>query len=60
MNNCIGALLQLNRLSPQFPNQLTDILARREFDESVQNLETDDPLVVLIVEYLDEVLPSSH
>ena len=58
MHNCIRALLQLDRLSSQFPDQLSDILARREFDQCIERLEDDD--LVQVIEYLDKVLPSFH
>ena len=51
-------LHQLDRSSPQFPDQLFDHLTRREFDEVVQSLE-DDALQKFI-DHLDEVLPSFH
>lgn len=57
VNNPIQALLQLDGTSPQFPGQLSDILARREFDESIESLETNSLVPIAIVEYLDDVLP---
>lgn len=58
MKNPIQTMIQLDRTSPQFPDQLFDILARREFDESIESLKTND--VVPIVEYLDKVLSVFH
>ena len=57
VNNPIQALLQLDGTSPQFPDQLSDILARRGFDESIESLETNSLVPIAIVEYLDDVLP---
>ena len=58
MDGRIQTLLQLDRSSPSFPDQLLDILARREFDEAIESLETNN--LVRVVEYLDKVLPSFH
>ena len=52
-NNFIETLLRLDRSSPHFPDKLSDILARREFDDSIQSLETND--LMQIIEYLDKV-----
>ena len=52
--NPIETLLQLDGSSPHFPDQLSDILARREFGNSIQSLETND--LMQIIEYLDKVL----
>lgn len=60
VNNPIQALLQLDGTSPQFPGQLSDILARREFDESIESLETNSLVPIAIVEHLDDVLPGFH
>ena len=58
MKNTIQTMLRLDRSSPQFPDQLSDFLARREFDESIESLKTND--ILPIVKYLDKVLPVSH
>ena len=50
-------MLRLDGASPQSPNQLSNILGRREFDEFVQTLEEKD--VVAIIEHLDKV-PAFH
>lgn len=50
---CIESLLQLDRSSSQFPEKLSDILARREFGESILSLEING--LVPIIEYLDKV-----
>ena len=57
VNNPIQALLQLDGTSPQFPDQLSDILARRGFDESIESLGANSLVPIAIVEYLDDVLP---
>ena len=54
---CVQALTRLDRTSPQFPHQLSDILGRRKFEECVRSLEANG--VALVIEYLDKV-PSSH
>jgi len=43
-----AALLQLESTSPQFPNQLRDILRRRDFDEQVSSLQTTPDLMEVI------------
>ncbi|KAF9789475.1 kinase-like domain-containing protein [Thelephora terrestris] len=53
-DSSIETLLRLDRSSSQFPGQLSDILARREFDETVQSLGAED--LRRTVEYLDEAL----
>ena len=52
-DNCIETLLHLDRSSSQFPDKLSDILARTDFGESIQSLETND--LLSIIEYLDKV-----
>lgn len=52
-SNCIETLLRLDGSSPRFPDKLADILARREFGESIQSLEPND--LVPLIEYLDKV-----
>lgn len=56
MNKGIRTLLQLDRSSSLFPDQLSDILAGREFDESIKGLEANE--LSQVVEYLDKVRPS--
>ena len=56
MNKGIRTLLQLDRSSSLFPDQLADILAGREFDESIKGLEANE--LSQVVEYLDKVRPS--
>jgi hypothetical protein len=46
-------LVQLDKSSPQFSDKLVNILARREFDEYIKRLHTDE--LEPVVEYLDEV-----
>ena len=53
---CVQALTRLDRSSPQFPHQLSDVLGRRKFEECVWSLEANG--VVLVIEYLDKVPPS--
>jgi hypothetical protein len=55
--NSVQTLVQLDKSSPQFSIQLSDFLARREFDESIQHLQDDE--VKPAVEWLDQV-PSCH
>ena len=50
----IDKLLRLDG-SPHFPEQLSEILARSDFDESTQSLRAND--LVQVVEILDKVLP---
>ena len=49
-----AALLQLDNSSPRFPDQLRDILRRREFDEQVSSLQTTASLMK-VIDYLDRV-----
>jgi len=56
-NPYLQTLLQLDASSPQFPNSLCDVLRRREFDEHISSLQTDD--LAEVIEYLDKV-PSLH
>jgi hypothetical protein len=49
----VQTLLQLDKSSPQFPNQLSDAIARREFDGSILRLQ--DSELESVIEYLDEV-----
>lgn len=44
---------QLNRSSPQFPDQLTSLLYGKEYKECIPKLQ--DQEVVWLVEYLDAV-----
>jgi len=53
-NAYLQDLLQLDKLSSQFPDSLCDVLSRRDFDEDASNLQTDDDLVE-VIEYLDRV-----
>jgi len=52
-NYYLQTLLQLDKSPSQFPNNLRDVLGRKEFDESTPSLRTDD--LVEVVEYLDKV-----
>ena len=49
----LRALVQLDRLSPQFPDQLCDILDGNGFDDCVKNLEAED--LLWLIEFLDKV-----
>ena len=49
----LRALVQLDRLSPQFPGQLCDILDGNGFDDCVKNLEAED--LLWLIEFLDKV-----
>jgi hypothetical protein len=44
---------QLNRSSPQFPDQLTSLLYKKEYRECIPNLKDEE--VVWLIEYLDDV-----
>lgn len=44
---------QLDRSSPQFPDQLTNLLHKKEYKECILDLRDED--VVWLVNYLDEV-----
>ena len=49
-----AALLQLDNSSPRFPEQLRDVLRRKEFDEQVSSLQTTADLME-VIDYLDRV-----
>lgn len=49
-------LLQFDRSSPHFADQLYGIIGGKEFDEQVSSLETND--LMKVIEYLDKVPPS--
>ena len=48
------ALLQLDDSSPKFPEQLRDVLRRKEFDEQVSSLQIDADLME-VIDHLDRV-----
>lgn len=48
-------LCRLNKLSPQFPNQLTGLLRGQEYLDHVASLK--DEYLLWLVEYLDDVRP---
>lgn len=50
---CVDILLQLDKSSPQFPEHLSRVLARTDFDESIQDLG-EKPLMS-VIENLDKV-----
>ena len=49
------ALVRLDKLSPQSPDQLRGILGGREFDEHISGLDAND--LVEVIEHLDKVPP---
>jgi len=49
----LRTLPQLDGSVPQFSDQLHDILGRREFDERISTLQTDD--LMEAIDYLDKV-----
>ena len=51
--NPLQQLYKLDRSSPKFHNQLSDLLCGEEYRDSVLNLQSDD--LALLVEYLDTV-----
>ena len=51
----IEMFLRLDGSLPHFPEQLSGILTRSDFDESIQRLRASD--LVQVVEILDKVLP---
>ena len=51
-------LLELDCSSPGFPDHLSNILGRREFEECVGKLELND--VVRVIECLDKVPTFRH
>ena len=54
VNDCYQALVQLNMSSPQsLPDQLSQILARRDFDECIQGLQEN--YLKQAIELLDKV-----
>jgi len=48
------ALLQLDKSSPKFADQLRDILRRRDFEEQISSLQTTTDLME-VIDYLDKV-----
>ena len=48
------ALLQLDKSSPKFPDQLRDVLRGRDFDGQVSSLQTTADLME-VIDYLDKV-----
>lgn len=44
---------QLDRSSPNFPDQLTNLLYKQEYKESIPNLQNEE--VIWLVNYLDDV-----
>lgn len=52
-DKCVQELLELDCLSPGFPDQLSIILGRRQFEEEVGELEPND--VERVIECLDKV-----
>ena len=50
----VESMLQLDVSSPHFPEQLSGVLARSDFDESLQRLAADD--LAPVIETLDKVL----
>ena len=48
------ALLQLDKSSPKFADQLRDILRRRDFGEQISSLQTTTDLME-VIDYLDKV-----
>ena len=53
--NYLQTLLQLDRSSPKFPDQLRGILDESGFHGYITNLEPDN--LLKLVEYLDKVRP---
>ena len=53
-DSCTESLLQLDGSSPHFPEQLSGVLARSDFDGSLQRLGADD--LAPVIETLDKVL----
>ena len=53
-NSRVQSILQLDGSSPHFPEQLSGVLAKSDFDESLQRLGADD--LALVIETLDKVL----
>jgi len=51
-------LRDLDKSSPQFHDQLSDALRRKEYRNCVSNLRSED--LVWLVEYLDRVSPIHH
>ena len=49
-----AVLLQLDKSSLKFPDQLRDVLRGREFDEQVSSLQTTADLTE-VIDYLDKV-----
>ena len=52
-NHFLRALLQLNKSSPGFSGQLSDILENASFDESISNFPDDE--LTMVIEFLDDV-----
>lgn len=51
--NYLHTLLQLDRSSAEFPDQLCDVLDEGGFDDHIPSLQTEDMLS--LIEYLDKV-----
>lgn len=56
--DCVQTLLQLDCSSPEFPDHLSNVLGRREFEECVGKLELND--VVRVIDCLDKVPSFRH
>ena len=54
-DSCLWALLRLDSSSPQFPDQLCDILDGSGFDDGVKDLGADD--LLRLIGFLDQVRP---